>query len=108
MLQTNPAPVPKPVRPPIPHVDLAKWPPDDDMPGSPALPGIPAGGGFGGYGGGDGDVKTGRFKPAAILVGIIAVLGFAAFMLLGAKKDAERLTIEQGEEKKKNIFVLPK
>ncbi|HEX6763916.1 MAG TPA: HEAT repeat domain-containing protein, partial [Polyangiaceae bacterium] len=79
-----------------------------DLPGGPATPGIPAGGGYGGYGGGDGDFKTGRFKPIAILVGIVAVLGFAGFMFLGAKKDAERLTIEQGEEKKKNIFVLPK
>jgi HEAT repeat protein len=108
MLQTNPEPAPLPVKPPLPHVDLAKWPPDDDVPGGPAMPGIPAGGGYGGYGGGDGDFKTGRFKPAVILVGIVAVIGFVAFLGFGMKKDAERLTIEQGEEKKKNIFVLPK
>ena len=54
MLQTNPEPVPHPVRPPLPRVDLAKWPPDDDVPGGPATPGIPAGGGYGGYGGGGG------------------------------------------------------
>ncbi|HEX6271903.1 MAG TPA: HEAT repeat domain-containing protein [Polyangiaceae bacterium] len=108
MLHTNPGPAPKPVSPPIPHVDLAKWPPDDDVPGGPAMPGIPAGGGYGGYGGGDGDFKTGRFKPAVIIVGIVAVIGFVAFLGFGMKKDAERLTIEQGEAIKKDIFLLPK
>lgn len=108
MLQTNPEPVPHPVRPPPPRVDLAKWPPDDDVPGGPAMPGIPAGGGYGGYGGGGGDFKTGRFKSSVIIVAIIGVIGFVAFLGFGMKKDAERLTIEQGEEKKKNIFVLPK
>jgi HEAT repeat protein len=108
MLQTNPGPSPAPVRPPLPQVDLAKWPPDDDVPGGPSMPGIPAGGGYGGYGGGDGDFKTGRFKPAVILVGIVAVLGFVAFLAFGMKKDAERLTIEQGEAVKKDIFLLPK
>jgi HEAT repeat protein len=108
MLQTNQEPAPQPVRVPIPHVDLAKWPPDDDVPGGPSMPGIPAGGGYGGYGGGDGDFKTGRFKASVILVGIVAVIGFVAFLGFGMKKDAERLTVEQGEEKKKNIFVLPK
>jgi HEAT repeat protein len=93
-----------------PRVDFAKWPPDDDVPGGPPpSPGIPAGGfGGGGYGGGGGDFKTGRFKPAAILIGIIAVIGFGGFLAFGMKKDAERLTIEQGEEVKKNIFLQPK
>jgi len=103
-------PNPKPPVPAVlPLVNTAKWPPDDDVPGAPS-PGIPAGGGYGGYGGGGGggDFKTGRFAPAAIIVGIIAVLGLGGFLAFGMKKDAERLTIEQGEAIKKDIFVKPK
>jgi HEAT repeat protein len=114
MFEPNlPPPGAHPVTPPsavIPQVNAAKWPPDDDVPGAPS-PGIPAGGGYGGGGyggGGGGDFKTGRFKAASIVIGIIAALGFGAFMLIGAKKDSERLTIEQGEAVKKDIFVKPK
>ncbi len=110
MLEPN-IPHAAPPKPPIvalvPKVDLSKWPPDDDIPGAPS-PGIPAGGGFGGYGGGDGDFKKGRFNPAVIAVGVLAVLGLAGFLFFGMKKDAERLTIEQGEAIKKDIFVKPK
>ena len=109
MLDTNPL-LPAPSSPPLPVVDLAKWPPDDDVPGAPS-PGIPAGGNFGGGGyggGGGGDFKTGRFAPTAIIVGLIAALGFGGFLLFGMKKDSERLTIEQGEAVKKDIFVKPK
>jgi HEAT repeat protein len=105
-LPNSPAPTHVPTA--LPHVDLAKWPPDDDLPGAPPNPGIPAGGGFGGYGGGDGDFKKGRFNPAVIVVGLLMVLGAAAFLFIGAKKDAERLTVEQGEQIKKDIFVKPK
>ncbi len=92
-------------RPPLPQVDLAKWPPDDDGPAIPA----PPGGGFpGSYDMGDGNFKKGRFNPVVILVGILAVAGLAAFLLIGFKQDAEKLTVEQGEERKKAIFVLPK
>jgi HEAT repeat protein len=92
-------------RPPSPVVMAAKWPPDDDIPGAPRMPGsgVPAG-----FDSGDGNFKKGRFAPMAILVGLLAVGGFAAFMLIGGKQDAERLTIEQGEDTKKAIFVLPK
>jgi HEAT repeat protein len=112
MLETNLPQTPAPVPPPpvaIPHVDLAKWPPDDGIPGAPGA-GIPAGGGFGGggYGGGDGDFKKGRFNPAVIAVGVLAVLGLAGFLIFGMKKDAERLTVEQGEAIKRDIFVKPK
>jgi HEAT repeat protein len=97
----SPAPIPSV----LPVVDLAKWPPDDDVPGGPSMPGggIPAG-----YDSGDGNFKKGRFAPVAILIGVIAVAGFAAFMLIGGKQEAEKLTIEQGEQTKKDIFVLPK
>jgi len=92
-------------RPPLPLVMAAKWPPDDDIPGAPRMPGggVPAG-----FDSGDGNFKKGRFAPMAILVGLLAVGGFAAFMLIGGKQDSERLTIEQGEDAKKAIFVLPK
>ena len=85
-------------------VNLAKWPPDDDMPAAPrGGGGVPAG-----FDSGDGNFKKGRFAPMAILVGLLAVGGFAAFMLIGGKQEADKLTIEQGEEKKKAIFVKPK
>jgi HEAT repeat protein len=88
-----------------PRVDFAKWPPDDGMPGIPAGGGVPAGGG---YDSGDGNFKRGRTAPIAILIGVLAIGGLGAFLALGAKQDAAKLTVEQGEQEKKNIFVLPK
>src|SRR3954470_7507815 len=106
MLDSNlPTVSPAPKRPPLPAVNLAKWPPDDD---GPAMPRAPGGGIPAGFDSGDGNFKKGRFAPMAILVGLLAVGGFAAFMLIGGKQDAEKLTIEQGEETKKMIFVKPK
>jgi len=85
-------------------VNFAKWPPDDDIPAAPrGGGGVPAG-----FDSGDGNFKKGRFAPMAILVGLLAVGGFAAFMLIGGKQEADKLSIEQGEEKKKAIFVKPK
>jgi len=95
---------PAPNQPPPPMVNLAKWPPDDDVPAMPrGGGGVPAG-----FDSGDGNFKKGRFAPMAILVGLLAVGGFAAFMLIGGKQEADKLSIEQGEEKKKEIFVKPK
>jgi hypothetical protein len=68
---------------PSPRVDFAKWPPDDDGPGIPGGGGgVPAGGG---YDSGDGNFKRGRTAPVAILIGVLAVGGLAAFLALGAK-----------------------
>jgi HEAT repeat protein len=89
------------------RVQLAKWPPDDDAPGGQ----LPAGGGAGAPGSfdiGDGDFKKGRFNPFIVLVGLVAVIGLALFLFIGLKKDADKLTVEQSEEQKKLIFVLPK
>src|SRR6478752_4662716 len=95
---------PAPNLPPPPMVNFAKWPPDDDIPAAPrGGGGVPAG-----FDSGDGNFKKGRFAPMAILVGLLAVGGFAAFMLIGGKQEADKLSIEQGEEKKKAIFVKPK
>jgi len=96
---------PAPRKPPPPTVNLAKWPPDDDIPAAPrgGGGGVPAG-----FDSGDGNFKKGRFAPMAILVGLLAVGGFATFMLIGGKQEADKLSIEQGEEKKKAIFVKPK
>lgn len=106
MLDSNlPKMSPAPNRPQLPVLDLAKWPPDDDLPGAPPARGggIPAD-----FDSGDGNFKRGRFAPVAILIGVLAVAGFAAFMLIGTKQEADKLTIEQGEETKKQIFVMPK
>jgi HEAT repeat protein len=92
-------------KPQTPKLDFAKWPPDDDGPGFPAGGGVPAGGG---YDSGDGNFKRGRTAPIAILIGVLAVGGLGAFLALGAKQDAAKLSVEQGETEKKNIFVLPK
>ncbi len=104
----NPESAPRPL-PPIGRVDLAKWPPDDDddMPAAPPPGGgAPAGGG--GFDTGDGNFKKGRFNPIAIIIGILVVAGGIAFLAIGVKQDAKKLTIEQAEAQKKAIFVLPK
>ena len=99
------SPQPPPPLPPE-RVELAKWPPDDnDIPAGPPGGFVPAGGG---YGGGDGNFKRGRFAPVAILVGVLAVAGLVVFLLIGAKQESEKLTIEQAEDQKKAIYVLPK
>jgi HEAT repeat protein len=57
---------------------------------------------------GDGNFKRGRFKPIAVLVGLVAVLGAGLFLLLGVKQEADKLTVEQAMETKKGIFILPR
>ena len=57
---------------------------------------------------GDGNFKKGRFNPFVILIGFVAVVGLAVFLFIGLKQDAEKLTVEQAEEQKKALFVLPK
>jgi HEAT repeat protein len=105
MLDANhvkPEPAARPY-PPVPQAQFAKWPPDDEPSGGP--PGVPAGGGFNS---GDGNFKKGRFNPVIILVGVIAVAGFVAFLLIGTKQEEEKLTVEQAEEQKKATYVLPR
>ncbi|HEX9621459.1 MAG TPA: HEAT repeat domain-containing protein, partial [Polyangiaceae bacterium] len=97
---------PVPGRRPPALVHAAKWPPDDgDVPAMPPGGGLPGGGSFDT---GGGDFKKGRFNPWVILVGVVGAITLAVFLALGVKQDEERLTVEQAEEQKKAIFVLPK
>ena len=75
----------------------AKWPPDDDIPGSPGVPaGIPGGaGGGGGFGGGsfdpnEGNFKKGATKPIMIVVGLLIAIGAAVLIILAVKGEASR------------------
>ena len=100
--QSNPSPAPK--APPAPAVHMAKWPPDDDLPAAPPAAGGGAPMGGGSFdGGGDGNFKKGRFNPVVILVGVLAVAGLGAFLAIGMKQDAEKLTVEQAVEQEKAI-----
>jgi HEAT repeat protein len=106
MLDSNlPKMSPAPNRPPLPVVNLAKWPPDDDGPSMPSGGGIPAG-----FDSGDGNFKKGRLGPVAVILILLGVggAGVGAYAVLSGHQEAEKLTIEQGEEQKKAIFVLPK
>ncbi len=99
-------PNPSETHPLPPPVGAAKWPPDDDD--SPAVPGgrMPPPGG-GGYDSGDGNFKRGAVKPLAILLALLIAGGFAAFTLLGAKQEAEKIPVEKAELIKKQLLVLP-
>ena len=112
MLEPNtdrefPAQGPKTGEPPI--ANFAKWPPDDDdLPADPPGGGVPAGGGGGDMlGPGDGDFKTGRFKPIAILVLLAVMVGGAVFFFMGAKQSAEEISVDQAHEQMRAVFVLP-
>ncbi len=86
-----------------PRLEAAKWPPDDD-----ALPPGSFGGGMPSFSGGDdGNFKKGRFKPVAILVGVLAVAGLGAAIVFGAMKDAERMDPKQVAQAKKELALLP-
>jgi HEAT repeat protein len=100
----------------------AKWPPDDDdvpagppaggagMPGS-GNPGSPGGGGFvppSPYGAPDGDFKRGRFNPAVIVIGVLVVVAAVVFLIIGFKKDAERVAVPDAMKTIKELYVKPK
>jgi HEAT repeat protein len=105
MLEPNASTIAPKQAPPLPVVHAAKFPADDDIPGGLPSPGVPAGGGFDG---GDGNFKKGRFNPAVIAVGVLAVVAFVVFLAFGMKKDAERISVEQAEATKKLLFTKPK
>lgn len=106
----EPSREPSPMRlpasmPPSGSLEAAKWPPDDDdLQGPPGS--SPFGGGLPDPG--DGDFKRGRFSPKAILVGF-AVLAIGAVLAVFAfKSEEQKLSQEEIEAIKKNVFVLPK
>lgn len=91
---------------PIPSLQAAKWPPDDAGFPDPGVPNY--GGGGGGYGGGDdGNFKKGRFKPIAIVLGVLAVAAAGAIFVIGGAKSAAELTPKQIADEKKNTAMLP-
>lgn len=86
-----------------PRLEAAKWPPDDDaLPPGSFGPGAPS---F--SGGDDGNFKKGRFKPLAVLVGILGVGAIGAAIAFGAMKDAERMDPKQIALEKKETAFLP-
>lgn len=87
-----------------PRVLFAKWPPDDDLPAGPPAP---AGAGGGGDFADDGNFKRGRFGPVAIIVALLLVAGGAAAIFFGLRSESAKMTVEQIQKEKKNIFVLP-
>jgi HEAT repeat protein len=88
-----------------PIVQAAKWPPDDDaLPPGSGIPGAPS---YSGGGGDDGNFKRGRFAPAAIIVGVLAVGGIAAALFFGGMKDAEKMDPKKVALEKKEVALLP-
>jgi HEAT repeat protein len=97
---------PRPTDGEAPMVHAAKWPPDDDQLPPGSMGGASFGGG--GYGGGDdGNFKKGRFKPIAIVLGVLAVGAAGAIFVIGGTKQAEQLSAKQIAEEKKAASVLP-
>lgn len=82
------------------------------MPGG-GMPGAPGGGGFGGqvpgpYDRADGDFKRGRFNPAVVIIALLAVAGLAVFLIIGFKKDAEKVAVPDAMKTIKELYVKPK
>ncbi len=55
----------------------------------------------------DGNFKKGRFKPIAVLVGILIAAAGTGIFFFGGMKDSEKLSAKQIAEEKKNTAVLP-
>ncbi len=92
------------------RVLCAKFPPDDaDLPGAPPAPGQVGGGSLNidmSAASADGNFKRGAISPIAIIVAIAAVAGLVVFLFIGFKIDEKKLTQEEAEQIKKDLFVL--
>jgi HEAT repeat protein len=55
----------------------------------------------------DGDFKSGRFKPAAVVVGMLLLGGAGAAGYFANQSSVQKLTTEQISTIKKDIYVLP-
>jgi HEAT repeat protein len=57
---------------------------------------------------GDGDFKKGRFKPAAIGVGVLLVVVGGAFAIFAAKGESARMSDPEIRAEERTIMLLPK
>ena len=91
-----------PKRIPSAIIHTAKWPPDDDAPGS-----MGGGASFVGGGGGDeGNFKKGRFKVIGVVFVFLAIAAGAAIFVIGGTKQAEQLSQKQVADEKKSVALL--
>ena len=86
------------------RVQAAKWPPDDDAISGGGNIGSPYGGG----GSDDGNFKKGAFKPIAVLVALVAVVGIGVAVFLGVKSEGEKMSVDAQTKERKEIQLLPK
>jgi len=56
----------------------------------------------------EGNFKKGAFKPIAIGVGVLAVVGGIVFAVLAAKGESEKLGVKEIAAERKHIYVLSK
>ncbi len=90
---------------------MAKWPPDDmDLPGGApgGQPGMPGGYGGGGFDPGDGNFKKGAFKPIAIIVGLLMVIGAVVLGIFAMKGEGEKMTVDAVARERTNIYLMTK
>lgn len=87
-----------------PALQAAQWPPPDQDFSNPGAPSF--GGGFDG-GSDDGNFKKGRFKPIAIVLGVLAAAAAGAIFIIGGTKSAEELTPKQIADQMKDTAMLP-
>lgn len=55
----------------------------------------------------EGDFKAGRFKPAAVVVGLLLLVGAGAAGYFATQSSAQKLTAEQISNIKKDLYILP-
>ncbi|WP_394832310.1 HEAT repeat domain-containing protein [Pendulispora rubella] len=56
----------------------------------------------------EGNFKKGAFKPIAIGIGVLAVVGGAVFAVLAAKGESEKLGVKEIASERKHIYVMSK
>ncbi len=84
---------------------MAKFPPDDD------LPGAPLGGAASPYdmgAAGDGDFQKGNKGKLIAVVAVVAALGGGAFFMMKSGDDVANMTVDQAASEMKDIFQMPK
>src|SRR5262245_39718002 len=56
----------------------------------------------------DGNFKRGRFKPAAVVLALLAAIGGGAALFVGLQKDSTRITPQQIADEKRTLALLPR